>query len=123
MMKIDTQKVRTRLERKRAELQHEIAGLTFEEASSGQSGQGVEDTGETAQTFQEVQLDESILQNQRHLLADVEEALRRLQDGTYGRCQICGQPIPDRRLEAIPWAIRDVDCEERVESIVRSSSL
>ena len=121
MITIDTQKVRTRLEAKRTELQHEIAGLTFEEASSGQPGQGVEDTGETAQTFQEVQLDESILQNQRHLLADVEEALRRLQEGTYRRCQICGQPIPERRLEAIPWAIRDVECEERVESLVRSS--
>jgi len=83
----------------------------------------VEDTRETAQTFQEVQLDESILQNQRHLLADVEEALKCLQDGTYGRCLTCGQPIPDRRLEAIPWAIRDVECEERVESLVRSSSL
>ncbi len=123
MITIDTQRVRTRLETKRTELQHEIAGLTYEETSSGQSDQGVEDIGETAQAFQEVQLDESILLNQRHLLADVEEALRRLQDGTYGRCQICGQPIPDRRLAAIPGAIRDVECEERVESLVRSSSL
>ena len=122
MITIDAQKVRTRLETKRTELQHEIAGLTFEEASSDQAGQGVEDIGETAQAFQEVQLDESILLNQRHLLADVEEALRLLQDGTYGRCQICGQPIPVRRLEAIPWAIRDVECEERMESLVRSSS-
>ncbi|HEX9131674.1 MAG TPA: TraR/DksA C4-type zinc finger protein [Ktedonobacteraceae bacterium] len=116
MMTIDMQKMRARLEAKRAELQHEIAGLAFEEASSGRPGQGVEDTGETAQAFQEVQLDESILQNQRHLLADIEEALRRLQDGTYGRCLTCGQPIPERRLEAIPWAVRDVACEERVGS-------
>ena len=116
MMTIDTQKVRARLETKHTELQHEIAGLTCEEASSVQADQEVEDTGETAQTFQEVQLDESILQNQRHLLADVEEALRRLQDGTYGRCLTCGQSIPDRRLEAIPWAVRDVECEERVGS-------
>ena len=116
MMTIDTQKVRMRLETKRTELQHEIAGLTCEEASSGQAGQGVEDTGETAQTFQAVQLDESLLQNQRHLLADIEEALRRLQDGTYGRCLTCGQPIPVRRLEAIPWAVRDVVCEEQLES-------
>jgi DnaK suppressor protein len=114
MMTIDTQKVRARLEAKCTELQHEIAGLTLEEASSTQAGQGVEDTGETAQTFQEVQLDESLLQNQRHLLADVKEALRRLQDGTYGRCLTCGQPIPERRLQAIPWAVRDVKCEERV---------
>jgi DnaK suppressor protein len=122
LMTIDAQKVRTRLEAKRTELQYEIAELTFEEASSGKQGQGVEDTGETAQTFQEVQLDESILQNERHLLADVEEALRRLQDGTYGRCLTCGQPIPDRRLEAIPWAVRDVKCEEQLVSLVRGFS-
>lgn len=115
-MTIDTQKVRSRLEAKCTELQHEVAGLTHEEASSAQAGQGVEDTGETAQAFQELQLDESILQNERHLLADVEEALRRLQDGTYGHCLTCGQPISDRRLEAIPWAVRDVKCEERVGS-------
>ncbi len=117
MMTIDIQKVRTRLEAKRAELQHEIAGLTLEEASSAQAGQGVEDTGETAQAFQEVQLDESLLQIKRHLFADVEEALTRLQDGTYGRCLTCGQPIPERRLEAIPWAVRDVECEERVGAL------
>ncbi len=117
MMTIETQKVRARLEAKRAELQHEIAGITFEEASSGQSGQGVEDEGETAQAFQELQLDESLLQNQRHLLADVEEALKRLQDGTYGLCLTCGQPIPERRLEAIPWAVRDGGCEERVGAL------
>lgn len=114
MMTIDKLEVRARLEAKRAELQHEIAGLTFEEASLGQPGQGVEDEGETAQAFQEIQRDESILQNLRHLLADVEEALRRLQDGTYGRCLTCGQPIPYKRLEAIPWAVRDVVCEEQV---------
>ncbi len=122
MMTIDTQNVRMRLEAKRTELQHEIAGITLKEASSSQAGQGVEDAGETAQAFQAVQLDESILQNQRHLLADVEEALRRLQDGTYGRCLTCGQPFPERRLEAIPWAVRDVKCEERVGSYVRNSS-
>jgi DnaK suppressor protein len=123
MMTIDMQKVLARLEAKRAELQHEIAGLTFEEASSALAGQGVEDTGKAAQAFQELQLDESILQNQRHLLADVEEALRRLQDGTYGRCVTCGQPIPERRLEAIPWAVRDVECEEHVGSWVRRFSM
>jgi RNA polymerase-binding transcription factor len=116
MMTIDIQKMRARLEAKRTDLQHEIAGLAFEEASSGQTDEGVEDTGETAQAFQEAQRDESILQNERHLLADIEEALRRLQDGTYGRCLTCGQPIPERRLEAIPWAVRDVACEEQVGS-------
>lgn len=37
-------------------------------------------------------------------LADVERALAKLDEGTYGTCDVCGEPIGDERLEAIPWA-------------------
>lgn len=114
-MEIDRQKVRARLEAKQTELRHEIAALLDEEASLGQSSLGVEDVGETAQDFQDVRQDESILLNQRHLLAAIEEALSRLRDGTYGYCISCGQPIPEKRLEAVPWAVRDRTCQERCE--------
>ena len=115
-MEIDVQKVRTRLEEKQTELQYEIKALLDEEASLEQSGLGVEDMGDTAQVLQEVQQDESMLLNQLHLLAAIEEALRRLQDGTYGHCLSCGQPIPEKRLEAIPWAVRDRACQEQSET-------
>jgi len=49
-------------------------------------------------------------------LADVGDALRRLEDGTYGRCQVCGRPIPDERLEADPTARFDVAHERAVEA-------
>lgn len=48
---------------------------------------------------------------QEHLLAmleDVRRALQRVQDGTYGVCEVCGTPIPEGRLEARPWATRCV---------------
>jgi DnaK suppressor protein len=114
-MGIDVQKVRMRLEAKQTELKHEIAALLDEEASLGQPGLGVEDLGETAQVLQEVRHDESILQNECNLLTAIEEALSRLRDGTYGLCIDCGQPIPEKRLEAIPWAVRDRACQERCE--------
>ena len=115
-MEIDVQKVRTRLEAKQTELQQEIAALLDEEASLGQSGLGVEDMGDTAQDLQEVRQDESMLLNERHLLTAVEEALMRLRDGTYGYCISCGEPIPEKRLEAIPWAVRDRACQEQYEA-------
>jgi DnaK suppressor protein len=37
--------------------------------------------------------------------ADVERALAKLEDGTYGRCDVCGEPIGAGRLEALPWAV------------------
>lgn len=48
---------------------------------------------------------------QEHLLAmleDVRRARQRVQDGTYGVCEVCGTPIPEGRLEARPWATRCV---------------
>ena len=46
---------------------------------------------------------------QEHLLAmltDVRQARERVAEGTYGLCAVCGEPIPEDRLEARPWAIR-----------------
>jgi RNA polymerase-binding transcription factor len=115
-MAIDEEKVRTRLEAKHDELRHEIAALLDEEASLGLLSPGMEDTGDTAQDIQAVQQGNSVLLNERHLLVAVEEALRLLRDGTYGLCIDCGQPIPEKRLEAIPWAVRDRACQERCET-------
>ena len=41
----------------------------------------------------------------------VDEALARLDDGTFGMCVRCGQPIASERLEALPWAARCIDCQ------------
>ena len=43
-------------------------------------------------------------------LADVERALAKIEEGTYGTCDRCGGPIPAERLEAIPWAALCVGC-------------
>ncbi|MEX2053196.1 MAG: TraR/DksA family transcriptional regulator [Candidatus Paceibacterota bacterium] len=42
----------------------------------------------------------------------VQDALRALEAGAYGTCNECGEPIPEKRLQAIPWAERCVSCEE-----------
>jgi len=44
------------------------------------------------------------------MLADVDRALEKLDEGTYGFCDRCGRMIPDERLEARPWSARCVDC-------------
>jgi DnaK suppressor protein len=46
-----------------------------------------------------------------HQLELVDEALARLDAGTFGTCIRCGQPIPADRLEALPWAPRCIDCQ------------
>jgi RNA polymerase-binding transcription factor DksA len=56
-----------------------------------------------SETF-EREKDFSILEQVEAELADVDRALRRLDDGTYGTCEACGHPIGDDRLEAMPAA-------------------
>ena len=48
-------------------------------------------------------------------LRDIDDALRRLDDGTYGICEECGKPIDEARLEAVPWARYCVVDQARVE--------
>jgi len=48
------------------------------------------------------------------LLREVEEALRRIERGTYGICHECEEPISAKRLDAVPWAKYCVTCQEQV---------
>jgi len=49
----------------------------------------------------------------REQLAEVEHALRKFEEGTYGSCDICGQPIDPARLEALPQASLCVNCKAK----------
>jgi len=66
------------------------------------------------ETF-EREKDLSILESIESELADVEHALRRLDEGTYGTCEACGQPIDDERLEVLPATRLCRDDQARAE--------
>ena len=70
------------------------------------------------ETF-EREKDLSILEQVEAELADVEHALRRLEDGSYGTCEVCGREIPDERLEAIPTARLCLEHQAEAEREVR----
>jgi len=72
------------------------------------------------ETF-EREKDLSILEQVEAELADVEHALRRLDDGTYGTCEVCGRPIPEERLEAMPAARLCMEHQAEAEREVRAS--
>lgn len=50
------------------------------------------------------------------LLREVQDALRRIESGTYGVCYECDEPISVKRLDAVPWAKFCVSCQERIAS-------
>lgn len=57
------------------------------------------------------------LETHRENLVKIDEALRKLQEGTYGVCEDCGEEIPRERLEVMPFAILCKDCQEKKEQI------
>jgi len=63
----------------------------------------------------------SLIENIEAELDDIEHALRRLDEGTYGTCEACGKPISDARLEAVPGARFCLDDQAIVEGEARTS--
>jgi len=56
-----------------------------------------------------------LLSTNRQASSDVQAALKRLELGTYGTCEISGQPIPVERLEAVPWARYTIKAQQQME--------
>jgi RNA polymerase-binding transcription factor DksA len=73
------------------------------------------------ETF-EREKDLSILEQVEAELADVEFAIRRLDEGTYGTCEVCGRPIPEERLDVLPATRLCLEHQAQAEREVRSSS-
>jgi DnaK suppressor protein len=55
-------------------------------------------------------------ERESEMVADIYDALRRIDEGTYGKCQRCGRDIDERRLEALPTARYDAECQALIES-------
>jgi DnaK suppressor protein len=119
-MTIDLQQMKNRLEAKRDELRTNISGLTEAHPvpiDPIEANEGPNDFEDIAVDFLEIQKEQSVLVNEQALLGEVLQALKRIDDGKYGICIACGKHIPEKRLEAIPWAARDVKCEQALEQI------
>jgi len=110
---IDLDAVRERLEAKKAE----IMTMYLNDLRSGQESNDspTEDIVDRANNAYSRELNFSISDAERTLLLQVEEALERIEKGTYGACAHCGSPIPRPRLDAIPWARLCIDCQELFE--------
>src|SRR5579859_5346645 len=117
-MTIDLTLMKKRLEAKQAELENQIVNLTEAHPTpvgAIEASEGNQEFEDVAVDFLEIQKEQSLLVNEQALLSEVEDALKRIENGSYGRCVDCGQPIPEKRLEALPWAARCVKDESRLE--------
>jgi DnaK suppressor protein len=63
----------------------------------------------------EQEMSVSLLENQDQILEDIAAAMRRLENGTYGQCELCGKEIPKARLNATPHTPYCIDCARQLE--------
>ena len=66
---------------------------------------------DTATETYDRELDYTLEENSQHVLAEIDAALKRIEDGTYGICTNRGEQIPVERLEARPYATLCIDCQ------------
>jgi DnaK suppressor protein len=66
---------------------------------------------DTATETYDRELDYTLEENSEHHLAEIEAALKRIEEDTYGVCASCGKQIPEERLEALPWATLCIGCQ------------
>ena len=106
--------LRTILEDRRREIQSEVQSRMKDvRADTGQAG--VVDDVETSESDIQDEIEFALIQMKAETLHRINEALERLEEGTYGRCFECGEEIEPRRLRALPFAVRCKDCEEARE--------
>lgn len=113
---MDADTAKTALTSERERLLRDLAQLRGELVDPGRDsaerlGAGSDDSVETLTN----ELDEGMEEDLQASLDEVDEALKRITDGTYGICIDCGQPIPDKRLEALPASARCIECQSKSE--------
>jgi RNA polymerase-binding transcription factor len=119
---VDSSHIRTLLQARRRELAKELEGLTaaprdpMASVSFGKRiGDGTTEAVERISTT-------AVARRLSATATEVDRALERLSAGTYGTCETCGDPIPQERLEAIPWAGTCVSCSGAAAADRRASS-
>jgi DnaK suppressor protein len=109
---MDANRARELLAERRAQIERDLADDTRREDDSDPDPF---DAGDVASDLVDAEVDASLAARLRDELDAIERAERRLAEGTYGLSIESGEPIPDARLEAIPWAERTASEQERYE--------
>jgi RNA polymerase-binding protein DksA len=120
-MSIETERFRSALIEERGRVERAIENLR--EDHPGRIDDEVEEMagtpdnhlGETATATLDREIDYTLEENSGQVLAEIDRALKRIEEGTYGICNNCGREIPVERLDAYPWAELCIECKREAE--------
>lgn len=119
MTSIETGEFKKLLEAERARLHDAVDFLAKENAVNVEDeelgGRGVDShMADMATATYDRELDDGLEEGAQTTLDEIEAALGRIEDGSYGVCEVCGKPIGAERLSAIPWARLCIDDQRRL---------
>jgi RNA polymerase-binding protein DksA len=95
-------------------LEKESADSQVEERGEATSRGDNSHMADMASATYDRELDEGLEEGVQYTLDEIEAALTRIEDGTYGVCEVCGKPIGAERLSAIPWTRLCIDDARRL---------
>ena len=117
---IDTGELKQRLEQELARLTDAVSFLERDNAGSIEDELGEISTGgvdnhmaDTATATFDRELEDGLEEGAQQTIVDVKAALARIEDGSFGTCEVCGKPIGLERLAAIPWARLCIDDQRK----------
>ena len=110
------ERARELLARERARVERALASLQSGREEDGELSHLDQHPADYATELFDEELEQGLEAQLREELAAIERAERRLEEGTYGLSIESGKPIPDARLEAIPWAERTAEEQARLEA-------
>jgi DnaK suppressor protein len=102
------------LETRRMNLRASVV-RTEEDGRAAQAVDSAQDIADRASSSYQKEFLFARSNNDRQFLQMVEHALSNISEGTYGECEVCGNEINERRLEAVPWARYCISCQEKQE--------
>jgi RNA polymerase-binding transcription factor len=112
---MDAKRARDLLSRERERVEQELTSLRSDRGD-GELSDVDQHTADSGSELFEVERDRSIIERLENELSAIEGAERRLEEGTYGVSIESGEPIPDGRLEAVPWAERTAAEQARLDA-------
>src|SRR5213592_1432615 len=116
---IDTEHFRQRLLNERTRVQDALNYLHEENPGSmedeTQEIPSNNHPGDVATITLDREIDYTLEENEERVLAAIDDALKRIEQGTFGTCLTCGQQIAIERLEAVPYTTQCIDCKRKEE--------
>lgn len=116
-MNIELEDRRTELLEMRERVLRAAQDIVEDDTEDGElsSAAGDQHIADHASDMLDREVDESLGENAEVIVREIDDALARIDAGTYGTCTRCGQPIPDERLAAVPYAVLCVPCKRDEE--------